>query len=1052
MKDLKILHFGDWHARPLARHEEYRVVFNDLLDIAKNESVDVVFFGGDLIHDKLSRMTPELIGEIHWMLSELNSLPGSPKVFVTLGNHDGNLANRGKRDYVSPIVKACNLPNIILCRDSGNYEINEFANLCNFSVFDDQNWDKVFADSDKINIAAYHGPVTGCQTEMGYVLDGDIGVEHFDDYDYTLLADIHKRQFLNEDKTIGYCGSTIQQNFGETVHEHGVLVWTIRGKKDFDVKFVEIKNRKPFLTYQWQGSVAKTINAVGRPQVGSRVRIQSEEPVSESDISLLKTELSTLIQYETLVFDAGDKEVETVNADQEVSNISLKSSSDLVGLVVEYYGEDNLNADFIKDAKNEIEDSLENIDFSFDSSGSTFEIEKVEFDNLFVYGESNSIDFTKHSGIVGIFGPNRSGKSTILAAVLYSLFGELDREAGQGKNHFLINKRSKDSKTSIVLNLNDSKYKIERRAKRNKKKSSEKISLKEEVKFFEIDKGENVICDLSGEKPSETNKLIFEKFGTSADFLLTTISAQDDMKRFLKSKNTARKQTLAKFLSLEVLDKIHANLRIKNTDCKSQIKALDIKDWETIIENCKKEMKSLKSSIEHFAEQEGELSEEWAKVKAEHQVASEKCKNIVTKSDVKKLQNSVDEYSESLIDLKNDIRAGKLEYKKVLAEVNDFDEEKIKQEIESLSKKLKKFEDKEKEVKEAMFKVKYLKKDIAGKEKTVLKLKTVPCGNQFPNCKYISDSHAAKGELQALQSDLDSLESIVETLVDEFNEDLKHKIQEKLEQKNSELKSLESKLGYLEKSKPKLLAQKERIDLIKEKIEDRREKLEDALSKVSEEDNESAINELKKREEEILASMRCMKSKVSESQLRLGKLDQICRDSKRDWEKYKKLNDKGMVLEKLLHAFSPKGFPSQLLGKKLQFINLEIAKILRGVTDFSVDMQIQEGTDKLEIFLSEGGTKVPIEVCSGMEKNIASIAIRVAMSSISQMPKTNMLMFDETFDAFDESAIDMTYKIFFYLKKWFKSIYIIAHNESVKNIAEQHIEIQRRGLNSYVNN
>ena len=78
------------------------------------------------------------------------------------------------------------------------------------------------------------------------------------------------------------------------------------------------------------------------------------------------------------------------------------------------------------------------------------------------------------------------------------------------------------------------------------------------------------------------------------------------------------------------------------------------------------------------------------------------------------------------------------------------------------------------------------------------------------------------------------------------------------------------------------------------------------------------------------------------------------------------------------------------------------------------------------------------------------MAIRVALTNMSTLPKTNMLIFDETFNALDEQSIDSVSKMFFVLKKWFKTILIISHNENVKNIADHHIEISKRGKDAYI--
>jgi hypothetical protein len=51
-----------------------------------------------------------------------------------------------------------------------------------------------------------------------------------------------------------------------------------------------------------------------------------------------------------------------------------------------------------------------------------WDIRKMTWNNLFNYGKGNSIDFTKINGLVGIFGKNYSGKSSIIDAALFGLF------------------------------------------------------------------------------------------------------------------------------------------------------------------------------------------------------------------------------------------------------------------------------------------------------------------------------------------------------------------------------------------------------------------------------------------------------------------------------------------------------------------------------------------------------------------------------------------------------------------------------------------------------
>ena len=47
-----------------------------------------------------------------------------------------------------------------------------------------------------------------------------------------------------------------------------------------------------------------------------------------------------------------------------------------------------------------------------------WKIKELEWDNLFNYGEKNKINFEKLSGLVGIFGKNYSGKSSVVDSML----------------------------------------------------------------------------------------------------------------------------------------------------------------------------------------------------------------------------------------------------------------------------------------------------------------------------------------------------------------------------------------------------------------------------------------------------------------------------------------------------------------------------------------------------------------------------------------------------------------------------------------------------------
>ena len=84
----------------------------------------------------------------------------------------------------------------------------------------------------------FHGAVDRCETDLGFRLPSDVKITKFDGYDMGLLVDIHKRQHLNKEETISYCGSLVQQNHGEGL-SHGYLLWDVPKRKS---EYIEIPN------------------------------------------------------------------------------------------------------------------------------------------------------------------------------------------------------------------------------------------------------------------------------------------------------------------------------------------------------------------------------------------------------------------------------------------------------------------------------------------------------------------------------------------------------------------------------------------------------------------------------------------------------------------------------------------------------------------------------------------------------------------------------------------------------------------------------------------
>ena len=210
---MRFAHIADTHIRNLKYHYEYRNIFEQLYETLRAEKVDYIVHCGDIAHTK-TQISPEFVEMCSDFFRNLSAIAPT---YIILGNHDGNLKNSSRQDALTPIVEALDLPDLHLLKNSGETELNDDYCLNVLSVFDEDNWCAP-SDTDKINIALYHGSISGVKTDIGWVMEhGDHGVSIFNKFDFAFLGDIHKtNQILDEKDRVRYCGSLVQQNHGET--------------------------------------------------------------------------------------------------------------------------------------------------------------------------------------------------------------------------------------------------------------------------------------------------------------------------------------------------------------------------------------------------------------------------------------------------------------------------------------------------------------------------------------------------------------------------------------------------------------------------------------------------------------------------------------------------------------------------------------------------------------------------------------------------------------------------------------------------------------------
>jgi DNA repair exonuclease SbcCD ATPase subunit len=165
--------------------------------------------------------------------------------------------------------------------------------------------------------------------------------------------------------------------------------------------------------------------------------------------------------------------------------------------------------------------------------------------------------------------------------------------------------------------------------------------------------------------------------------------------------------------------------------------------------------------------------------------------------------------------------------------------------------------------------------------------------------------------------------------------------------------------------------------------------------------------------------------------------------------KYEALIKKIQVLESkyndyqyYLQAVHRDGIPHKLIANTIPQVEEEINNILAQLVEFSVILQADDKNINAYIAYDEDNYW-PLELTSGMEKFIASLAIRTSLINVSTLPRPNFMAIDEGFGALDQSNLGSMAMLFDYLKTQFRFIMIISHIDSMRDIVDHHIEVNK---------
>ena len=1034
MKVEKIYHLADLHIRNLKRHKEYKEVFQKFLNNVDKDNIEnsVIYLAGDIAHAK-TEMSPELVREISWFLTECAN---RKHTFLITGNHDCNLNNNYRLDVLTPIVENLNNDRIHYLRDTGIYPFHNLTFVV-YSILDNkENWPKGELVKGENTICLFHGPVNLAQTDIGYTVSSNsFTTDMFDGFDMVMLGDIHKRQTLGT-PTIAYAGSMIQQNHGESLEKHGYLLWDVESRT---FEEVDIPNDYGFYTLDVDNGVVPTVtNMPKKPRL--RVRVSNTDP-SQIKKALTKIKKQYKVQEFTVTrMDTLSKQ-KTGNFDDRLAIGNVRDVEFQNELIKDYlerqYLADEDTIDKIKQINRDINSKLVDDDVT---PNIQWVPKTFEFSNMFSYGEDNKIKFDNVNGMVGIFAPNASGKSSLFDALSFCIFDKTSRTY-VAKN--VLNNRKDNFYCKLHFQIEDTDYYIERRAKLiNKGKN-----LKVDVSFWREDEGG--ITSLNGEQRRETNSIIQQYLGTYDDFVLTTLSLQGNNSLFIDKSQSERKEILAQFMGVDVFDKLYKFAYDENRDNASLIR---------------------KFKRDDFTQQLADIQIDLKRAEAEYKL--EEVNLTTAKDSVEKHNQKLISLNEKIVKVKSDnYSLDELENKKSTSETSLTEllsqRDKTQSKIEELEKTQIQLEEKidsfdEDEITEGYDLFNQYTSDLKDLNNELEKLK-IREDSLLERMKHL-ESHRYNKDCDIC---MENSESIIDAKVGVTADLSICSVNRKsmLKQKDVLLLAIDSRKRYsdllkeLNKFKGDETKVSRDINILINKLstfETKEIKLNGEVLQATQLikdylDNEKQIKKNKELRDEIV-----------DVRHKLGKSKQILSNSEADIltlngsvsslnnqkktiedriDEVEKLEEQFGLYEYYLNALGKDGVSYELISKALPMIEGEVNNILGQIVEFGLQLEMDGKNVNANIVYDD--QKWSLEMCSGMERFISGLAIRIALINVCNLPRPNFLVVDEGFGTLDNENLQSLYMLFAYLKTQFEFVMIISHIDSMRDVVDTLMEIKK---------
>jgi len=148
------------------------------------------------------------------------------------------------------------------------------------------------------------------------------------------------------------------------------------------------------------------------------------------------------------------------------------------------------------------------------------------------------------------------------------------------------------------------------------------------------------------------------------------------------------------------------------------------------------------------------------------------------------------------------------------------------------------------------------------------------------------------------------------------------------------------------------------------------------------------------------------------------------------------------VFKVYLEIIGKKGISKLVLRSVLPIINSELYRLLDDVCDFEIELTMND-KNEVEFNIIKSDVIKLLKSGSGLERTISSLALRCVLGKISHLPTPNFISFDEVLGKVATINIEKLKPMFEKITDMFDIVFLITHNDLVKDWSDNVITIKK---------